>query len=77
MPRPNRSVAGLCIAVIVLAALLPGISALDSAVFEPQWVLLPDEVTVAVDSPGTPGDEQPVPLLSLASSRGPPSRPLV
>jgi hypothetical protein len=76
MPRPNRSVAGLCIAVIVLAAFLPGVCTLDYALFEPQWVLLPDEVPVAVYSPVAPGDEQPVPLLSLVASRAPPSRPL-
>ena len=46
MPRPRRSVVGLCIAVIVLAAFLPGISALDYTLLEPRWVLLPDEVTV-------------------------------
>jgi len=76
MARPNRSVAGLCIAVIVLAAFLPGISALDYALFEPQWVLLPDEVRLAVYSPVEPGDEQPVPFLSLLPSRAPPSVPL-
>lgn len=76
MPRPNRSVAGFCIAVIVLAAFLPGFCALDYALFEPQWVLLPDEVIVAVDRPATSCDEQPAPLLSLLSSRGPPARPL-
>jgi hypothetical protein len=76
MPRPNRSVAGLCIAVILLAAFLPGVSSLDYAVVEPQWVLLPDEVSVALDSALTLCDEQPAPLLSLASSRAPPSRPL-
>jgi hypothetical protein len=76
MSRPNRSVAGLCIAVIVLAAFLPGICTLDSAWFEPQWVLLPDEVPVAVYTPVAPCDEQTVSLLSLVSSRAPPARPL-
>jgi hypothetical protein len=76
MPRPHRSVAGFCVAVIVLAAFLPGFCALDYALFEPQWVLLPDEVVVAVDSPLIPAAAQPVALLSLVSSRGPPSRPL-
>ena len=76
MPRPHRSVAGFCVVVIVLAAFLPGFCALDYALFEPQWVLLPDEVVVAVDSPLVRVDEQPVSLLSLVSSRGPPSRPL-
>ena len=76
MSRPNRSVAGLCIVVIVLAAFLPGISSFDCALVDPQWVLLPDEVCVAVCPTVAPCDEQPVPLLSLVSSRAPPSRPL-
>lgn len=73
MPRPGRSVVGLCIAVIALAAFLPGISSLEYALFEPQWVLLPDDTPVAVCAIGTPGDEQPVPLVSLLPSRAPPS----
>lgn len=76
MLRPRRSVAGFCIAVIVLSAFLPGICALDGVLFEPLWVLLPDEVTVAVDIPVVASDEQTVPLLSLVPSRAPPSRPL-
>jgi hypothetical protein len=74
MPRPHRAVAGFCVAVIVLAAFLPGICALDYALFEPQWVLLPDEVVVAVDVPVASCDEQTVPLLSLLPSRAPPPR---
>jgi hypothetical protein len=73
MRRPNRSVVGLCIGVIALSALLPGISPLEYALFEPQWVLLPDDTPVAVYSPVAPGDEQPVPFLSLLPSRAPPS----
>jgi len=76
MPRTHRAVAGFCVAVIVLAAFLPGICALDYAQFEPQWVLFPDEVVVAVDIPVVPSDEQTVPLLSLVASRAPPLRPL-
>ncbi len=76
MLRPNRSVAGFCIAVLVLAAFLPGVCALDHVLFEPLWVLIPDEVTVAVDRPVTSCDEQPAPLLALVASRAPPLRPL-
>jgi len=74
MPRPYRSVAGFCIAVIVLSAFLPGLCTLDYASFEPQWVLLPDEVSVAVDVPTPPSNEQPAPLLSLLAPRAPPAR---
>lgn len=76
MPRPRRSVVGLCIAVIAVAALLPGISSLDYAVFELPWVLLPDDTPVALGSTATRSNEQPVPLFSLVPARAPPARPL-
>jgi hypothetical protein len=76
MPRPGRSIVGVCIAVIVLAACLPGMCSSDLALFEPHWVLLPDEVLVAIDHPVARGDEQPVSLLSLTGSRAPPAPPL-
>ena len=76
MPRPNRSIVGLCVVVIALAAFLPGVSSLDYA-FEPQWILLPDEAPVALCIIATPGIEQPRPLLSLLPSRAPPTFSLV
>jgi len=76
MPRPNRPVAGLCIAAIALAAFLPGFAAFHYAVFEVRWVLLPDATPVAVAGPAIPGDEQPLSLQSLLPSRAPPARPL-
>jgi hypothetical protein len=74
--RPRRSVVCLCVAVIVLAALLPGSSVLDYALFEPQWVLLPDDPPVVVCITSAPSREQPASLLSLLPSRAPPSLPL-
>jgi hypothetical protein len=76
MPRPSRSVAGLCVAVIAISAFLPGFSSFEYALFEPQWILLPDEAPVTVCITPTSGDEQPVPLRSLLPSRAPPSSPL-
>ena len=73
MHRRNRAVAGLCIAVIAVSALLPGIFAFDYALFEPQWILLPDEALAAVTPTVARGDEQPLPLFSLLPSRSPPS----
>ena len=71
MFRPRRSVAAFCVAVIVLAAFLPGVSVVGYATFEPQWILLPDEVVVALDLPvvrqTADADD------SLVASRGPPS----
>jgi hypothetical protein len=73
MPRLRRPVAVLCIAVIVAAAFLPGMSAADGTVFEPSWVLLPDLASVFV--PATPDRAlaQPRALLALLPSRAPPA----
>ena len=76
MPRPIRSVACLLIGVIAFAALVPGMSSVEWASFEPVWVLLPDETSVAVYRAILPGDEQPDPLFCLLPSRSPPSAPL-
>jgi hypothetical protein len=76
MPRPSRSVVALCVAVIALAAFLPGVSALDYALLEPRWILLPDEAPVPLCITTAPAIEQPRPLLSLLPSRAPPALPL-
>ena len=76
MPRPNRSAVGVCIAVIAFTAFLPGMSLLDYALVDPQWMFLPDQTPAAFAGAVESCDEQPVPLLSLVSSRGPPSLPL-
>jgi hypothetical protein len=72
MHRPHRCAVGLCVAVIAVAVLLSGIAALDYALLEPQWVLLPDEAPVAPGITVIACDEQPVPLLRVLSSRAPP-----
>jgi hypothetical protein len=77
MFRPRRSIAGFCIAVIVLAAFLPGAAVLDGALFEPVWILLPEEVVAFVVCPVAAVDEQTTPLLSLLPARAPPSPAVV
>lgn len=47
----HRSVACLCIAVVLVAAFVPGFAALDYAVPELGWVVLPDLATPAVPLP--------------------------
>ena len=69
----RRAVASGLIAVITIAALLPDFAAFDGAVLEIAWVLLPDETPAPYDFPVVIADEQPDPLLSLLSSRAPPS----
>ena len=76
MPRPRRSVAFLCIAVVGLAAFLPGVSAFFYAVFEPQWILLPALSSAAAPPATAPRDEQSRPLSSLLPSRAPPAHQL-
>ena len=77
MPRPSRSAVGLCIAVIALAAFLPGISSLEYALLEPHWILLPDDTPIGVCNTIVPRDEQLVSFLFLLRSRAPPSLPVV
>jgi hypothetical protein len=72
MRRPGRAAVGVCIAIIAVAALLPGFPGLDYATFEPVWVLLPYDGPVAPVAISDPGTEQPLRLLSLLPSRAPP-----
>ena len=76
MRRPSRAIAGLCIAVVALSALLPGIASLQHALFEIRWVLLPDQTPLEFCATSRDGDAQPRSLLSLLPSRAPPSGPL-
>jgi hypothetical protein len=69
----RRAVAVGLIAVLTIAALLPGFAAFDGAALEIAWVLLPDETPAPYDFPIVVAAEQPDPLLSLLSSRAPPS----
>jgi hypothetical protein len=74
--RRRNSVAWLCITAVLLAALVPGVSALDSAIAEPGFILLPDLATsqrprvaeplVAPSAPFVPPDPGRAPPVSLA-----------
>jgi hypothetical protein len=68
----RRSVAAVCVAVILVSALLPGAACLDAAYLEPIWVLLPDATPVELDPAPISTDEQPLALFAILSSRGPP-----
>lgn len=73
MLRPSRPVAAFCIAVIVVAALLPGAAWIDVALNEPIWVLLPDDTPAELAPVVVSPDEQPLELFSVLASRGPPA----
>lgn len=70
--RPRRPVAYLCIAAVLLAAVMPGLSAADLAIPEPGWILLPDAgaltpvATLPVASP------EPQATLTPCAGRAPP-----
>jgi hypothetical protein len=71
--RTRRSIAYVCVAAALLAALLPGVSIDDYAVPEPGWILLPDIGTlhrhVPADAADVPASTPPAP----APGRAPPS----
>ena len=62
----------LCIAVAVFAAFVPALTDLPCAEPTARWILLPDTSVVAVDRTPLAVVEQPLALLSLSLSRGPP-----
>jgi hypothetical protein len=72
--RTSRSVAVLCIAAVVVAAVVPSLaaSALGTAIFVPLWLVIPAVSIVVIRRTAARCDEQPVALLSLVLSRAPP-----
>jgi hypothetical protein len=71
----RRVVAVSCIALIVLAAMLPlGGLSLEWLVVTPVFTFLPPITAVAGPSQAPDCDERPVALLSILDSRGPPVR---
>ena len=71
--KTRRAIAAGLIAIVTVAALLPGFAAFDSAIFDAVWVLLPDETPVPYDIAVARVSDRPDPLLTLLSSRAPPS----
>jgi hypothetical protein len=76
MRARRRPVAVICIGLIALAALVPGICALDHALVQPRFTLLIDEAPLPFVAAVVRCDEQPVSLAGLLFSRAPPLRPL-
>jgi hypothetical protein len=72
MPRRRQTTAAICIAIIALAAFVPGVASFDELWFEPTWILLPDETPVLLEDGFTVERERPLRLFSIVSSRGPP-----
>ena len=73
--RTCRTVAVLCIAVVVFAAFLPAVAAnLPPVILTALWLIVLAVSVVVIRRQAVRCDEQPVSLLSLVLSRAPPSQ---
>ena len=73
--RTRKTVAVLCIAVVVFAAFSPVVSAnLPPVVLTALWLVIPTVAITVIRRHAVTCDEQPVSLLSLVLSRAPPSQ---
>ena len=73
--RTRKRAAVVCIAVVVFAAFLPAVWAnLPPVVLTALWLIIPAVAVVVIRRQATRCDEQPVSLLALVLSRGPPSK---
>ena len=73
MPRGRKTIAVLCIAVVVFAAFIPG--GLPSIVWAPLtalWLVVPAADVTGIVRTASRSDERPVSLLSLGLLRAPP-----
>ena len=72
-PRIRKTVAVLCIAVVLVAGVLPGAStALGAVLLVALWLVAPAVAVTIVRRIASDSDQQPVSLLSLLDSRAPP-----
>jgi hypothetical protein len=72
--RTRKTVAVLCIAVVVFAAFLPAVAVnLPPVILTALWLVIPTVAVVVIRRQAVRCDEQPVALLSLVLSRAPPS----
>ena len=73
MSRRNKTVAVLCIALIVCAAFLPGGAAeIVWTTLTPLWLVVPAVDVTLIARTASRCDEQPTALLSLVLLRAPP-----
>jgi hypothetical protein len=71
--RRRALAASLCLAIVLVAACLPGLAALDWVVFELPWALLPDDRTARAAEALPPPNGQPRSLFALFPPRAPPA----
>jgi hypothetical protein len=75
MGRTRKSVAVLCIALVVFAAFVPAAAPnLVHTILVPLWLVIPAATVIVIRRTAVRCDEQPVSLLSLVLSRAPPAQ---
>ena len=78
MRRQRKTVAVLCIALVVFSAFLPaGLSDVAWATLVPLWLVVPAADVTAIALDASRSEERPASLLSLTLFRAPPSLPLL
>lgn len=78
MRRQRKTVAVLCIALVVFSAFLPaGLSDVVWAALTPLWLVVPAADVTAIALDASRSEERPASLLSLTLFRAPPSLPLL
>lgn len=71
--RTGKTVAVLCVAVVVFSAFVPALAAsLPPIILTALWLVMPATAVGVIRSQTLHCDEQPVSLLSLVLSRAPP-----
>ena len=75
MSRQRKTIAVICIALVVFSVFLPaGSSDIVWATLTPLWLIVPAAEVTAVVREASRSDERPASLLSLALLRAPPLR---
>lgn len=71
--RTRKTVAVLCIALVLVAGIQPAVSAaLGSVILVALWLVTPAVAITVLRRVASDSEEQPVSLLALLDSRGPP-----
>ncbi|HET9319675.1 MAG TPA: hypothetical protein VFO27_07860 [Bryobacteraceae bacterium] len=70
--QARKSIALVCLAAFLLAALVPVASGLPFAILAPLWLFLAAVVCVSLVRPADDGNSLPVPVFSILPSRAPP-----
>ena len=72
--RTRHSFVFVCLAIVLVAALVPTLASSLSATLTPRWLLFPAAAVMVVRRMAMRCGDQPLSLLSLVLSRAPPAQ---